>query len=221
MLAFTSFFASKVSTHHGRAELSWVMELLNSASFTSYTDEQLLAIVRDGNEGAYAELFNRHWERVYSMVYSRVRDRAETEGMTQEIFMKLWDKRSDLTIDNFAAYLYTCVKHRCINYIESKIARKRHWERYKVYLPVQDDATDKVVAFNDLREALEKGLSTIPEKSKLIFRLNRFEGHSVKEIAGQMNLSEKAIQYHLTRSVKELRVYLKEFLSLAILFLSI
>ena len=155
------------------------------------------------------------------MIYSRIRERSKTEGMAQEIFMKFWDKRSQLVIENFSAYLYTCVKHRCLNYIESKIVRKKHWEHYKIFLPRQDDSTDKTIAFNDLEEALENGLNNIPKKSKMIFRLNRLEGQSVKEIAGQMNLSEKAIQYHLTRSVKELRVYLKEFLSLATLFLCI
>lgn len=185
----------------------------------SCSDEQLVAFVRDGNDNAFAELFHRHWDNVYKMIYSRIRDRSKTEGIAQEIFMKFWDKRSELVIDNFSAYLYTCVKHRCINYIESKITRKKHWDHYKVFLPQQDDATDKAIAFNDLREALEKWLNHIPNKSKMIFRLNRLEGQSVKEIAGQMNLSEKAIQYHLTRSVKELRLYLKEFLSLAVLFL--
>jgi RNA polymerase sigma-70 factor (family 1) len=188
------------------------MKLLKDSLFTSSTDEQLIAIVREGNDDAFSELFNRHWDRVYNMIYSRIRERAVTEEMAQEIFMKLWDKRAELAIDNFSAYLYTCVKHRCINYIESRITRKKHWEHYKIFLPVQDDSTGKTIALNDLREALEKGLNNIPRKSKMIFQLNRFEGQSVKEIAGQMNLSEKAIQYHLTRSVRELRLYLKEFL---------
>lgn len=198
-----------------------VMKLLNSSAFVSCTDEQLVVLVHDGNDGAFAELFHRHWDNVYKMIYSRIRESAVTEGMAQEIFMKFWDKRSELMIDNFSAYLYTCVKHRCLNYIESKIVRKKYWGHYKTFLPQQDDSTDKAIAFNDLREALEKGLNNIPKKSKMIFRLNRFEGRSVKEIAGQMNLSEKAIQYHLTRSVKELRLYLKEFLSVAILFLGL
>lgn len=192
------------------------MKLLNSSSFIAYSDEQLVAIVRDGNDDAFAELFNRHWEKVYDMIYSRIRQAAVTEEMAQDIFMKLWDKRAELAIDNFSAYLYTCVKHRCLNYIESKITQKKHWEHYKVFLPLEDDSTNKTIAFNDLREALDKGLNTIPKKSKMIFRLSRFEGQSVKEIAEQMNLSEKAIQYHLTRSVKELRLYLKEFLSLLV-----
>ena len=197
------------------------MKLLNNSSFCAYTDEQLVAVVRDGNDEAFAELFNRHWDNVYRMVYARIRHCSATEELAQEIFMKLWDKRAELAIENFSAYLYTCVKHRCLNYIESKMARKKHWERYKVFLSVQDDSTNKTIAFNDLREALDKGLNTIPKKSKAIFRLNRFEGRSVKEIAGQMNLSEKAIQYHLTRSVRELRLYLKEFLTVSALFLSL
>ena len=195
------------------------MELLNRASFVAYTDEQLITTVRDGSEQAFAELFHRHWDNVYNMIYSRIRQRDVTEEMAQDIFMKLWDRRADVTIDNFSAYLFTCVKHRCINYIESRIIRRKHWEYYSAFLRMQDDSTGKVIAFNDLREALEKGLNTIPKKSKMIFRLNRFEGKSIKQIAGEMNLSEKAIQYHLTRSVKELRLYLKEFLSLACIIL--
>lgn len=197
------------------------MKLLNRSLFVSCSDEQLVCMVRDGNEDAFAELFHRHWDNVYKMVYSRLRERSVTEGMAQEIFMKFWDKRSKLEIDNFSAYLYSCVKHRCINYIESKITRKKHWKHYSGFLPKQDDSTSGTIALNDLREALEKGLNNIPNKSKIIFQLNRLEGQSVKDIAGQLNLSEKAIQYHLTKSVKELRCYLKEFLSFAFLFLGI
>ncbi|MBT1704618.1 RNA polymerase sigma factor [Chryseosolibacter indicus] len=185
--------------------------------YASYSDEELIRIVRNDSKDAFAELFNRHWENVYNMIYSRIKDVAVTEEMTQEIFMKLWDKRSDLSIDNFSAYLYSCVKYKCINYIESKITQKKHWEHYKTFLPRHDESTSKAIAFNELNEALEKGLATIPKQSKLIFKLNKLEGWSVKEIAEKMNLSEKAIQYHLTKSAKELRLYLKDFVSILIL----
>lgn len=187
--------------------------------FISYTDEQVIDFIREGSEEAYAELFDRHWENVYNMIYSRIRQREATEEMAQDIFMKLWDKRAELSIRNFSAYLYTCVRHRCLNYIESKIVHKKHWQYYKEFLPAQDNSTDVTIAFNDLRDALEKGLAAIPEKSQTIFRLNRLEGKSVKEIAARMKLTEKAIQYHLNRSTKYLRTYLKEFFLFLALFL--
>lgn len=187
--------------------------------FASYSDEQLIDAIGNGSDEAYGELFNRHWQHVYNMVYSRVGHHAVTEEMAQDIFLKLWEKRAELSIDNFSAYLYTCVKHRCLNYIEAQITRKKYWEHYRKFLPLQEYSTDRTIAYNDLKEALEKGLATIPEKSKIIFTLNRLEGRSVKEIAVQMNLTPKAIQYHITRSAKELKMYLKEFFLSVLLFL--
>lgn len=60
----------------------------------------------------------------------------------------------------------------------------------------------------------------LPQKTKKVFQLNRLEGRSVPEIANVLNLSEKAIEYHLTRSLKHLRVHLKDFMVLVITFLS-
>jgi RNA polymerase sigma-70 factor (ECF subfamily) len=195
------------------------MKLLRQSdkSFAGDSDEQLIAAMREGNHDGFSALFDRHWDNVFRMIYARTGDKEAAEEMAQDIFVKLWDKREELQIENFSAYLYACIKHRCLNYIESRITRKKHWEFYKQFLPAHDDATYKVVALNDLKEALEKGLTSIPEKSRKVFTLNRLEGQTVKEIAGQMNLSEKAIQYHLTRSVRELRLYLKEFLALLLL----
>lgn len=179
--------------------------------FAAYTDEELLGEIRNGNKEAYAELFNRYWEKAFNHVFYRVQDTAVTEEIVQEIFIKFWDKREDLSINSFPAYLHTCVKHKCLNYIEGKIIREKHWSHYKKFLPTSDDSTSKTIDLNDLQEALDRGLDSIPEKTKLVFTLNRFEGKTIKEIALHMNLSEKTIEYHLSRSIRELRLYLKDF----------
>jgi len=89
---------------------------------------------------------------------------------------------------------------------------------YKTFIPQKANTTDMAVQYGALLEAIEEGMSRLPEKSQTVFRLNRLEGHSVEEIARLLNLSEKAIQYHLTQSVKKLRVHLKNYiLSAAVL----
>ena len=187
--------------------------------FADYSDERLVDAIRNGNEDAFAELFNRHWQKVHKLAYSKVRNREATEEIVQDLFIKLWDKRADLSIQNVGAYLYTCVKHRCLNYIESQIAQKKHWEYYKTFLPVSDESTGNAVAFGELMEAIEAGIDLMPEKGKKVFRLNRFEGRSVKEIAHLLNLSEKAIEYYLTQSTKKLRAYLKEFILFVLIYI--
>ena len=65
------------------------------------------------------------------------------------------------------------------------------------------------IDYDDLLADIQRGMQELPEKSKQVFALHRMEGWSVPEIASFLNLSEKAIQYHLTRSVKKLKVHLK------------
>jgi RNA polymerase sigma-70 factor (ECF subfamily) len=140
-----------------------------------------------------------------------VRSKEATEEIVQDLFISLWDKRSSLSINNLPSYLFTAVKHRALNHIESQIVHKKYWDYSKNYIPHLEYATDTIVEFNELMEAIEEGMDHLPEKSKRVFRLNRLEGHSVHEIAGILHLSEKAIQYHLTQSLKKLRVHLKDF----------
>ena len=65
--------------------------------------------------------------------------------------------------------------------------------------------------FQELMAAVEKVLSRLPEKSAEIFKRSRFENQSVRDIAKGMNLSEKAVEYHITKSVKFLRENLRAY----------
>lgn len=184
----------------------------------THTDQELLEAIRDDDEKAFNELFNRYWGKVHAMAYARVRSKEITEEIVQELFTSLWDKRASNTINHLPSYLFQAVKFKALNFIESRVVQEKYWNYYKAFIPQKEDATEIVVEYNDLMGAFEQGMEQLPEKSKKVFRLHRIEGWSVPEIASLLNLSEKAIQYHLTQSVKKLRVHLKNYiLSCAIL----
>jgi RNA polymerase sigma-70 factor (family 1) len=181
-------------------------------SYTSYKDQELLGAIRRDDECAFAELFARYGKVTYKMAYSRVRSREAAEEIVQSLFITLWDKRATLSINNISSYFFAAVKHRVLNAIESKIVHKKYWDYYKNFIPRQENITEHTVEFNELMEAIEKRMEYLPEKSRKVFRLNHFEGQSIAEIANRLDLSEKAIQYHLSRSLKELRLHLKDFI---------
>ena len=189
--------------------------------FSGHTDCELLAAIRNDDEKAFSELFKRYWRRVHSMAYSKVRSKEVTEEIVQDLFTSLWDKRGSLSINNLPSYLFASVKHRALNYLESEIVHKKYWDYTRNYIPQQEYATETIIEFNELMEAIEEGVDHLPEKSKRVFRLNRLEGHSVHEIAGILNLSEKAIQYHLTQSLKKLRFHLKDYLLASVISLTL
>lgn len=176
--------------------------------------------MRLDDEKAFAALFKRHWRRVHAMAYSRVRSMEVTEEFVQELFIALWDKRHTQSIKHLSSYLYQSIKFKALNYIEAKLVQKKYWDYYRTFIPQEENATEIAVKYNDLLEAVEQGMNKLPEKSKKVFELNRFEGHSITEIADLLNLSEKAIQYHLTQSVKKLRAHLKNYILQAIVLVA-
>ena len=181
-------------------------------SYLTHNDQELLEAIRHDDEGAFSELFKRYGKKVYRMAYCRIHSRETSEEIVQNLFISLWDKRATLLINNVSSYFFTAVKHKTLNILESRVVQKKYWDYYKNFIPHQENITERTVEFNELLEAIEKRLECLPEKSKKVFMLNRLEGHSVPEIADLLNLSKKTIQYHLTRSLKELRLQLKHFI---------
>lgn len=170
---------------------------------------------------AYKEIFERYWERLFRMAYIRTRSREDAEELIQELFTTLWQKRTTLLINNLSAYLHVSVKKRLISYIRSRITQEKYWQHYAQYIPDHAETTQEAVAFNELNSTIEQIISRLPEKSQQVFRLNRLEGRSIPEIAAYLKLSRRSIEHHLTRSLKELRLHLKDFIFLLLLLTSV
>ncbi len=182
-------------------------------SQTNHNESLLLADLRKGSVKAFEEIFRRHWLPLYKSARNKLRSHDEAEEVIQSIFSTLWEKRESLMITNLAYYLNTSLRNRILNIIRNRIPQEKYWDYYKTFIPQHGNITDQVVAFDDLKSAVELAVNHLPEKSREVFRLSRLEGRSNAEIADLLNVSEKAIEYHLTRSLKELRVQLKDFIS--------
>jgi RNA polymerase sigma-70 factor (family 1) len=181
---------------------------------SGYSDDHLLKLIAGNDEQAFEELFDRYWESAHTLAYSKLRSKEITEEIVHDIFLNFWLRRHSLDIKNFSHYLHVSVKYKAITYINKQLSQKKYFEDYKDLEKFEEDETLRTVEYNDLMKALEEGVRVLPEKTQEVFRLNRLEGRTVSEIANLLNLSEKAIEYHITRSRKELRLYLKDFLVL-------
>jgi len=180
-------------------------------AYDAHSDEQLLSAIRKDDSQAFSEFVRRYWKKAYHITYSKVRSQPVTEEIVQDLFTTLWDKRITLSIGHVDAFIFTCLRNKSINYIESQLVRKKYWDYYKAFIPQQEESTRRAVEYNELMQAVETCAETLPEKSRSVFRLSRLEGVSNREIAEKLNLSEKAIEYHLTKSLKVMRLALKDF----------
>lgn len=165
-----------------------------------------------GDKTAFEELFIRYRKEAYYLVRAKVYSDEIAKEIVQEVFTDIWEYRNEREINQFAPYLYQALKYKAIKYINQLINHKKYWDHYSAFIPTHNNQTQSDINYDLLVDALEKGLNNLPRKTQIVFRLNRLEGKSLSEISKTLNLTEKAIQYHLTKSIKELRLHLKDYI---------
>jgi RNA polymerase sigma-70 factor (ECF subfamily) len=148
--------------------------------------------------------------------YSYLNDEERAKDMVQEVFYKLWRDRRQLCINiSLESFLYTCVKNECLNYLKHERIKGRYaWFRKRIRaMELQnhhyEDDGEEQVRMEELRSKLYQAINSLPEKSRRIFRMSRFEEKKNKEIAREMDISLKAVEKHITKALKYLREYLE------------
>ena len=186
-------------------------------------DEVLLKFLIISDELAFQEIYQRYWRQLYYAALSKINNKEVAEDIIQTVFTGLWEKREQHSIKNISAYLGTSVKYQVINYIKSGISKKAHLSNISESRKTEENKNELALLVKELNEAIDKAINRLPQKTQTIFRLSRFERHSNKQISRMMDVSEKAVEYHITQSLRALRLYLKSFmlvnLLLVVLFL--
>lgn len=163
-------------------------------------------------EEAFLRIYDEHWQKVFLVAYKRLGKKEIAEELTQELFLTLWEKRHTLRLENIENYLFIAIKNAVIDHIHSGLIANRYINFYKMYGTISSINTQNVVEFDDLSEAIERGLQRLPTKTQQVFKLSRLQSWSMEKIAHHLQLSEKTVGYHLTKSLKFMRTYLREYL---------
>ena len=184
------------------------------------SDDELIVLFRGSCQHAFKEMYLRYWQKVYQVAYKKVHHKELAEELTQNLFVELWRRRETVTVNSLSAYLFGSLKYCIINHYKSLLVQENYHNYVKAsanYGVVNN--ADYLLMLNELSDALTRGIALLPKKTAQVFRMSRIEHRSVKDISEQLNISEKAVEYHITQSLKSIRFYLKEYLFLLVTFI--
>lgn len=173
------------------------------------TDQELTEAL-PYSEDAYTEIYNRYWDKLLFVAALKLKDTILAEEAVQDVFLDLWKRRKKLTITgSLQAYLSVAVKYRIIN-AQAKMKRELDFIRKQSH-PTTEGALE--LDEKELQKNYQLLVSQLPEKCRITYLLSREEGLSLKEIANVMDVSQKAVEANLTRSLKLLRFGLRKIMS--------
>lgn len=180
-------------------------------------DKLFLRIALKDDDEAFRTLFFEFFSSLCVFAHRYIDDWETCEDIVQDTFFKIWKNRKSIEISTSSRnFLITSVRNSCIDYLR-KQDLVRVWQEREV-LEKSKYTPDDLYSHIELEQMLSVALKKLPENVRNVFELNRFEGKSYKEIAEQQGISVKTVEAHISKALKVLRVELKDYLSLLILF---
>lgn len=175
-------------------------------SLGSLTDNDLLDLLREGNDEAFTEIFNRYWKPVLTVAANKTGDLDEAEDIVQDLFISLWKRRRDLQLtSSLGSYLAVSAKYKVLKVLaaRNKILSLDEGSQAAALSPAS--GTESAIEVEELTSRLSEVVESLPEKCKIVYRLSRESGFSHKQIAQQMAISEKTVEAHISRALRAIR----------------
>lgn len=160
-------------------------------------------------ERIFKDLYFQYHQRVYGYVLAIVHLPYAAEEITQELFIKLWTNRYELGgIDHPDRYLFTIARNKSLNYLRKAFHDAKVLSELKAAMrPAANDVEDRV-AMDDCRLLVDEALDRLSPQRGLVFRLSRYEGLRLEEIADRLDLSRNTVKNHLVTALRFVRAYL-------------
>ncbi len=181
------------------------------------SDRELVLGLKASDIKAFDELYQRYKIKLYHFAFRIIKSRIETEGIIQEVFMKLWDGRRDLNEEEmFSSWIYRVTYNLTIDKFRKKCNEEDYIEYLKYISTSSSLDTEKVVNHSSLKESIEKAINLLPEQRAKIYRMSRIQGLSNPEIADQLKLSMSTVKNQLVSASKFIKKELSHLRSVLI-----
>ena len=183
-------------------------------------DSEIINQIKNGDDSSFDMLYHKYADKVYYFAVTYLRRQEDAEGLTQDIFIKIWENRFSLKPDlSLNSYIFTIAKNTIFNKNRKKINEQAYLEYLKNHLDNIYDKTENDIMLNEVKRWIDDVVEDLPAKRKHIFRLSRFEGLSYKEISEKLQLSERTVETHIRLALKTIRSALSKHFTVFLLLL--
>jgi RNA polymerase sigma-70 factor (ECF subfamily) len=159
-------------------------------------------------------LFTTYYQSLMAYAYKITNDHQEAEDIVQDVFMSFWVNKDTFDFSKpIKPYLFKAVYNRSVNFLKAKKESIEITEcetdemlHRKIIGSYQEDS----LLLKEMTEEINHFIATLPAQCRNVFKLSRISGLKNKEIAKAMDISEKTVESHIGKALKDLRIYLKK-----------
>lgn len=176
------------------------------AAYTAYSDQELTALLRQGDHVAFTEFFERYNSLLYIHAFKKLRNREEAKDAVQDTLSALWYKHEALdATNNLGGYLYTALRNKIFDLVAHQQVSHKYIASLQEYLNKGNIFTDHLIREKQLAAIIEKEIAALPPRMREVFELSRKENLTHKQIAERMAISEETVTDQVKKALKILK----------------
>ncbi|MCB9485923.1 MAG: sigma-70 family RNA polymerase sigma factor [Thermoflexaceae bacterium] len=163
----------------------------------AWSDERLMEAVVARQEAAFAVIFDRYTEVVYSTAYRVLGDSQLAEDTTQDIFVRLWKNPAAFVADRgrFVSWLMSVSRNRAVDELRSRGRRRRREgipgalpeDNFLESLPAETEDPLSSAQMNERQSLVRAALANLPREQRLALELSYFSGLTQQQIADMLH----------------------------------
>ncbi|MBC6109068.1 RNA polymerase sigma-70 factor [Pedobacter sp. CCM 8938] len=168
------------------------------------TGRDLISLIERGQTATFTKFYTSYFEKLVLASDKYLKDIHEAEEIVQDVFLKVWENPEYLSeVKSIKSYLYRTVINSSINYFNRQKNIEQH--HLKLASELSDEYLINLDEENEMIVLLRSEIEKLPAQCKKVFKLSRFESLKYKEIANQLDISEKTVENHIGNALKILR----------------
>ncbi len=172
--------------------------------YISLADKDLLLQIAADDARAFDAVYEKYWSILLHTANKRLHDREASMDAVQNVFIDLWARRKDVSIENLPAYLQQATRFQVYKQI-SNSKKKTPFLQLLDNILSSDFTADCKLMDKEMQSLLNDWIETLPPKQKKIFLLYLNRDLSTKEMSAELNIPRKTIQNLLSISLNDLQ----------------
>ena len=174
----------------------------------SYNEQDLIQLITQNDESAFAQLFNCYRNRIYTFALKLTHSTTVAEEIVGDVFLKIWLRRTSLNeIENFKAYINIMARNETYKIL--KLIAKN----YKMISLADNDVSvvsnnpDEYLINKELTSLLHKAIDRLPTQQKQVYKLMKEGDLKRGEVAELLQINPETVKSHLAQAMKNIRTY--------------
>lgn len=151
-------------------------------------------------------VYDLHFDAIRRYLTYRSGDLDLSSDIAQDVFMKVWTKKIEITNGNIKSLLYKMAGEDFISHLRYKKVESNYLNTLD-FIIINQEEDDNFYA--EKKKEFKKALSELPEKQRVVFLMNKIEGLTYIEIAESLGLSKKAIEKRMSQALSTLKINLQ------------